>query len=152
KGQIFVGPTTFAYTSEDFEYRKLKPLALKGKTEPVQAYEVLGLKEKAVPKLGAATRQIASELVGREREIALLRERIARFVDGEGGIVSIVGDAGIGKSRLLAEISAVPELESTTILAGRSDSVGSGLSFHPFVDLLRGWAGIKESDAEKDVL
>jgi len=153
RGQIFVGPTTHAHTHQHFEYRKLKPLALKGKSEPVQAYEVLGVKEKAdVPKLGAATRQLSSELVGRDHELGLLRDRIVRFTRGESGMVSIVGDAGIGKSRLLAEVAAIPELDATTILVGRSDAVGSGLSFHPFVDLLRGWAGIKASDPEVDAL
>lgn len=151
RGQIFVGPSTYSDTENDFEYRKLKPLALKGKAEPVQAYEVLGVKEKThLPRLGAATRHLASELVGRDKEIGLLRDRIVRFAQGESGMVSIVGDAGIGKSRLLAEISSLPELAATTILAGRSDSVGAGLSFHPFVDLLRSWAGIKASDPEPE--
>ena len=151
KGQIFVGPATYAETKGDFEYRPTKPLSLKGKAEPVQAYEVVAVKEKPdLPTLGAATRQISSELVGREQEVAALRERIASFLSGAGGITSIVGEAGIGKSRLLAEISGIAELTVATVLTGRAVSVGSGLSYHPFIELLRTWAGIKSADDERE--
>src|SRR5262249_2647757 len=66
KGQIFVGPTTYAVTADHFDYRPTKKLALKGKSEPVQAYEVVAIKDRShLPKLGASTRQISSDLVGR---------------------------------------------------------------------------------------
>jgi class 3 adenylate cyclase/tetratricopeptide (TPR) repeat protein len=153
KGQIFVGPSTWAATREDFEYKPTKPLSLKGKSEPVQAYEVVGLKEKThLPKLGTTTRHIASKIVGREKEVAALTDRLASLLAGEGGIVSIVGDAGIGKSRLLAEISQSPQLEQASVLLGRSEAVGSGVSYQPFVELLRDWAGIKRTSTDEQAL
>lgn len=151
KGQIFVGPTTYAVTRDDFDYRPTKRLELKGKSEPVQAYEVVGIREKAeMPRLGAATRRISSEIVGRQAEIDLLRGRIGELLDGQGGYVSLVGDAGIGKSRLLAELSSDPRLAGVTVLVGRADSVGSGLSYHPFADLVRDFAGILPGDGDRE--
>lgn len=85
---------------------------------------------------------VGSPLVGREAELGLLRQRLARLGRGEGGIVGLVGEAGIGKSRLVAEALASPEAQRARLLVGRSLAVGQRLSFHPFGDLLRGWAGI----------
>ncbi len=153
KGQIFVGPLTEAHTRDFFDYRKLEPLRLKGKSEPVQAYEALSIK--AAPdmsRLGAATRQISSNLVGREAELAGLRGRIEAFLAGDGGAISIVGDAGIGKSRLLKALADLDLLGSATILGARSDSLGSRQSYHPFVDLIRNWAGIEAKDHEPTAL
>ena len=151
KGQIFVGPETWAQTREDFEFRKLKPLALKGKAEPVQAYEVLHVKQRAdVPPLAASARQLSSQIVGREQELEQLRARIRHLVQGHGGVVSIVGAAGIGKSRLLAEVAGMPELDAATVLVGRCDSVEVGRSYHPFVELLRSWSGVQASDRDED--
>ena len=151
KGQIFVGPETWAQTREDFEFRKLKPLALKGKAEPVQAYEVLHVKQRAdVPPLAASARRLSSQIVGREQELEQLRARIRHLVQGHGGVVSIVGAAGIGKSRLLAEVAGMPELDAATVLVGRCDSVEVGRSYHPFVELLRSWSGVQASDRDED--
>ncbi|MGH7786006.1 MAG: ATP-binding protein [Candidatus Binatia bacterium] len=85
---------------------------------------------------------IHSPLVGREAELQLLRQHVAQVLRGDGGIVSLVGEAGIGKSRLVAEAFAGPEMRPAALLVGRSLAVGQSLSFHPFTDLLRGWAGI----------
>ena len=153
KGQIFVGPDTWSQTREDFEFRKLKPLALKGKADPVQAYEVVAVRPRGdVSPLAASARRLASKLVGRDHEVEQLRSRIRRLVQGEGGVVSLVGPAGIGKSRLLAEVASMPELDAATILAGRCDSVEVGQSYHPFIELLRSWAGVQASDRDAGAL
>src|SRR5262249_47274707 len=99
-----------------------------------------------------AARQISSELVGRQRELEVMRKRFADFLSGQGGVVSIVGDAGLGKSRLLAELASSPELAEVTLLVGRCDSVGSGLSYHPFAELLRDWAGIKAGSSDDEAI
>lgn len=147
KGQVFVGPETYAHTKHDFDYRELEPLSLKGKAKPVPAWEVLGVRERTdLPKLGAATRQISSAFVGRTAELAALRRHIESFLEGSGGMVSIVGDAGIGKSRLLKELADLDLLRDARVLAGRSDSLDSRQSYHAFADLLRDWAQIKHDD------
>jgi len=149
RGQIFVGESTYSYTREHFEFRKLQPLTLKGKSEAVTSFEVLASKERTGgPRLGSATRQIGSDLVGREKEIGLLREGVVRLLGGEGGVMSIIAEAGLGKSRLVMELAGMQELERATLLEGRSESLQSGKGYQPFIDLFRHWAAIKDEDPE----
>jgi tetratricopeptide (TPR) repeat protein len=88
-------------------------------------------------------------LIGRDAELRQLRQCIGRVLRGDGGIVSLVGEAGIGKSRLVREGLASDDARQATLLIGRSLSVGRSFSFHPFADLLRGWADIPR-DADED--
>jgi class 3 adenylate cyclase/tetratricopeptide (TPR) repeat protein len=150
-GAIYVGPETYRYTREDFDFRKLPPVALKGKERPVEAYEVLSLREhihRAKPR--RTDQMISSVLVGRDRERILLKACVAAVMRGEGGIVTLIGEAGLGKSRLLAETLAAEENPGLMVLEGRSVSMGQGLSFYPFIDLLEHWAGINEDDGERE--
>jgi len=71
---------------------------------------------------------------------------VIKAVNGEGSIVDIVGEAGIGKSRLIAELKK-RDVIKTTLLEGRATSIGRNLSFHPIIDLLRQWAGIMQQDS-----
>ncbi|TMB38489.1 MAG: hypothetical protein E6J55_24900 [Deltaproteobacteria bacterium] len=152
-GAIYVGLQTYRHTRPHFEFRKTARLSLKGKQAAVSAYEVMSVRERVHrPRFAGADRMIASAMVGREHELARIRNCIARVVAGAGAIVNVVGDAGIGKSRLLAEARALEEMKAATLLEGRSLSVGQSLSFHPFVDLLRHWAGIAEEDDEAEAL
>ncbi len=93
-----------------------------------------------------------SPMVGRELELEQLRSRIGRLSKGEGGIVSLVGKAGIGKSRLVREALADPQVRGVRLMIGRSLSVGRTLSFHPFTDLLRSWADIPGAAADREVM
>ena len=152
-GSIYVGAETYHATRGDFEYQPLKPLTLKGKERPVLAYEVLSQAEqihRAKPL--RSDRKIFSPLIGRDRELAQLEAAVRVVLEGRGGIVSLLAEAGMGKSRLMAEVTGLECMAGTTLLEGRSLSMGESLSFHPFVDLLRQWAGIKEEDGEHDAL
>jgi class 3 adenylate cyclase len=148
-GSIWVGPDTHRYTRDEFEFRALEPLALKGKAKPVEAFELMSAKERPHgPKPRAAEQ--ATELVGRDAETGLLRACVGALARGQGGIVNLIGEAGLGKSRLLAETCASEEAAAVTVLEGRALSMGEGLSFHPFVDLFRSWAGIDKDDADAE--
>jgi class 3 adenylate cyclase/tetratricopeptide (TPR) repeat protein len=152
-GSIWVGPETYRFTRDAFEYKALRPLALKGKEQTVAAYEVLSATQH-VHRLKPARsgRMVFSSMIGRERELAALEQAIVATVEGTGGIVSLVGEAGIGKSRLMSELGALASAGRSTILEGRSLSMGESLSYHPFIDLLRHWTGIKEEDGEQAAL
>jgi class 3 adenylate cyclase/tetratricopeptide (TPR) repeat protein len=150
-GSIWVGPDTHRYTRDEFEFRQLEPLALKGKAKPVDAYELLSVKEQ-LHKPKPKTAEHAAELVGRDAELGLVRARIAGLARGGGGIINVIGEAGLGKSRLLAEACASDEAGGVLVLEGRSLSMGEGLSFHPFIDLFRHWAGIDKDDADQDAV
>src|SRR5262249_54436177 len=148
-GAIWVGPQTYRYTKDEFEYRDLHPLTLKGKARPVPTYELLSVKERIHrPRPLAGDRMIFSDLVGRQRELEQLQHCLTQVRTGHGGIVGIGGEAGLGKSRLAAEVLPPAGVPGVMVLEGRSLSVGQGLSFHPFVDLLRHWAGIADDAPE----
>jgi class 3 adenylate cyclase/tetratricopeptide (TPR) repeat protein len=149
-GAIFVAPETYRYTKDAFEYHPPKDLTLSGKAQPVPTYELASSKQQVHrTKVATSDRMIFSELVGREREVERLQACLSRVVGGEGGIVSVVGEAGLGKSRLMAEVLRFEPLRQATVLEGRSTSIGQNLSFHPFIDLLRQWAGIGDDDADR---
>jgi len=96
-----------------------------------------------IPENGSTLR---APMVGRAAELEQMRQRLLRLLRGEGGVVSLVGEAGIGKSRLVAEALAGGEARHARLLVGRSLAVGQTLSFHPFTDLLRDWAGMGGGD------
>ena len=104
KGQIYIGPLTHRYTKNDFEYKELEPIALKGKEESVTIFELLSRKEKVHRARLGAERMIYSEMVGRDKEFSRLELHVRKAINGEGSIVNVIGEAGIGKSRLIAEL------------------------------------------------
>jgi class 3 adenylate cyclase/tetratricopeptide (TPR) repeat protein len=150
-GQILVGPLCWRHTAEAFEYRELEALHLKGKKKPVQAYELLSRKSKqAQVRPEGLSREVHSPLVGRERELKLLEGLAQKAAAGEGSIVFVRAEAGVGKSRLLAELRGKDFLEGMLCLEGSAQSIGKSLSFHPFIEMLDGWAGIREDDGERE--
>lgn len=152
-GEIFVGPETQRLTQQDFEFAPLGPKAFKGKAKPVQIYR-LASQTRRVHRADASAgaRRIFSGIVGRDADLATLDTAIAALARGDGGAVSLVAEAGLGKTRLLAEALGRVDRRGVRVLQARSISIGANLSFHPFVDLLRGWAAIAEDDAEGDAL
>jgi len=152
-GAIYVGPETHRHTRADFEYRPLDPLHLKGKEQPVETYELTSV-TKTMHRTSAARRDrmVFSDMVGRDAELATFRGAIERLASGAGGIVSLVGEAGLGKSRLLSEALDLAENLNLPVLVGRSLVTGRSQSFHPFVDLLRQWGGIGEDAGEESSL
>ena len=150
KGHISVGPSTYRYTKNEFEYKQLKPITLKGKKKPVPMFELLSTKEK-IHRAGLdAERMIYSEMVGRDKELNMLELHVLKVISGEGSIVNVIADAGIGKSRLIAELKTKEAIKRVTLLEGRALSFGKNLSYHPIIDILKNWANIKEEDSEKE--
>lgn len=149
RGAIWVGPLTYRYTKDDFEYEALQAQELKGKTETVTPYRLVGVRRRAgAGRPGLADGMISSGLVGREVELATLERATAKVRNGEGGIVSILGEAGLGKSRLVGETMSAEDTTGVLVLRGAAIAVGQTLRFHPFVDLLRTWASIVDGDGD----
>jgi class 3 adenylate cyclase/tetratricopeptide (TPR) repeat protein len=152
QGAIWVGGET-RHAAGDFEYRQLPPQKLKGKDFPLVAYEVLSSTERLHrAKPAPAGGVMSSTLVGRDRQLRQLRDCVQNLLDGRGGIVNLIGEAGMGKSRLLAELAEQEELRAVTLLEGRSLAIGQRLAFHAFADLLRQWAGILDDDDDQAAL
>ena len=104
-GHVVVGPGVYEATKEVIEYREMPPLQLKGKTEPVPAWDALRIRAKQRgerPHLG-----LGSRLVGRDEELAVLTQTLRRVqTEGRPALVTLVGPAGVGKTRLTAELNA----------------------------------------------
>ncbi|MFQ5722414.1 MAG: AAA family ATPase, partial [Candidatus Aminicenantales bacterium] len=90
------------------------------------------------------------EMVGREKELNKLELHVLRVINGEGSIVSVIGEAGIGKSRLITELKSKDVINRVRLLEGRALSFGKNLSYHPIIDILKKWAAIKEDDTETE--
>jgi class 3 adenylate cyclase len=127
-GDVLLGESTFALVQEAVEVEPLEPLELKGKAGPVPAHRLLKV-------LGAPERRHETPFVGRERELALVREAWELALSQRRcELVTIVGDAGVGKSRLVAE--ALAPLD-TAIVRGRCLPYGEGITYWPVVEVLK---------------
>jgi len=146
EGQILSDDKTVDIQKDDYEFQKLEPIPLKGGAETLPVFELLGRKRKKLDLKVSGERKIASEMVGRSREMEQLESLFKQLVAGKGSVVNIVGKAGIGKSRLMAEMKVQPILEKVLLLEGRAVSTGQNLSFHPITNLIKSWAGILEDD------
>ncbi|MBC2715386.1 MAG: AAA family ATPase [Desulfobacteraceae bacterium] len=142
-GTVLVSPITYKRVSQSFNFDPLGKMTVKGKENPLDAYKLVG----QIDKSGAGMdRQIFSEMVGRDNDLNKLELQINKAVDGEGSIVNVIGEAGIGKSRLIAELKNRDVVSRVTFLEGRAISIGRNLSFHPIINLLKHWARIKDED------
>lgn len=150
KGKIYVGPKTHRYTRSGFDYQHLKPVSLKGKKEHVVLFELLSEKEKIYREQFGPDRMIHSEMVGRNKELDRLELHVLKVINDEGSIVNVIGEAGIGKSRLVAELLIKDAIEKVTCLRGRALSFGKNLSYYPIIDILKSWGNIKEEDSESE--
>jgi class 3 adenylate cyclase/tetratricopeptide (TPR) repeat protein len=139
---ILVGQETYNATRGVIEYRDHEPIAAKGKADPVQVWEVVGVRE------GRNVAAAAAPLVGRERELEQIWgvwERIEQ--ERRPGFAAVVGGPGIGKSRLIAETAARLQ-ERCDVLWGRCLSYGEGITYWPIVEILKQAARITHDDDE----
>ncbi|OGD21052.1 MAG: hypothetical protein A2W03_10250 [Candidatus Aminicenantes bacterium RBG_16_63_16] len=146
KNNITVGPLTYRYAKDNFEFVALESVSLEGRTEPITVFKLLSAKERVYRARLGVERMIYSDMVGRENELDKLKLHVLKAINGEGSIVNLVGEAGLGKSRLIEELNRSDELKKVTLLRGRALSIGANLSFHPVMDILKSWAQIKEED------
>ena len=144
-GDIFVSETTARLVEGDIRLEALSPLEVKGKSEPVSAYKVIGALPRRSPIVSRSER-ILSQFVGRERELATLEALFAQVASGNGQVIGIVAEAGQGKSRLLYEFRQRLANQQVTYLEGRCLSYGSSIPYHPVIEIVRSHCGIAEAD------
>src|SRR5262249_26476040 len=129
----------------------LAPVEVKGKTEPVPIYKVIGTLPRGSP-IASRSERTLSPFVGRERELATLEALFTQVDVGQGQVVGIVGEAGQGKSRLLYEFRQRLQDKRVTYLEGRCLSYGSTIPYHPLIDVLRHNCGISETDSPEAII
>jgi len=145
-GTTYVTEDTFKLTEGFFHFEALGKKKVKGKEEAVSVYKVLSAKDDVHRSRLGSERMIYSEMVGRENELHRLELQLMKVINGQGSIVNIIGEAGIGKSRLVAELKKCEMMKDVSLLEGRAISIGGKLSFHPITDLLKQWMGIRQDD------
>ena len=145
-GRILISEATLRLVEGHFETRAAGDLKIKGKAEAVRASEVMAARAGRT-RLELEAERGLTPFVGRARELRLLSECFEKARAGQGQVVFVVGDPGIGKSRLLLELRRQFE-DVATWSEGRCLSFGRAMAFHPLIDLLRRSAGIEEADAD----
>ncbi len=150
-GTVLISEATHRVVADFFECGALGDLAFKGKADPAPAWRVVREKEMRT-RLQVATERGLSPLVGRERELAVLSQNAERAASGEGQVVFIAGEAGIGKSRLLLELRRRLGPDSFRWLEGRCASYGRNFPYLPVVDLLKAVFGVAEDDDEGRII
>jgi class 3 adenylate cyclase/tetratricopeptide (TPR) repeat protein len=147
-GATYVTENTFKLTDGLFQFEALGAREVKGKKEAVLTYKLLSAKDDVHrPRLGFE-RQIYSTMVGRDKELNRLELQVMKVINGEGSVTNIIGEAGVGKSRLVAELKKRELMKRVTFLEGRAISIGRNLSFHLVIDICKQWARIREKDTE----
>ena len=146
KNQVLVGSTTYEKTKDIFTYHALEPVPVKGYKKPISIYEVTVKKSETTAPPLQSGRIITSQMVGRQKDLKIIEDAVKQLLNGRGGVVNIEGMAGIGKSRLMAEVMQKEIVRNVAFFEGRALSEGKNLSFHPIIQIIKVWAGIKEDD------
>jgi class 3 adenylate cyclase/tetratricopeptide (TPR) repeat protein len=146
RGEVLLGEATYRLVLETVEAEPTEPLTVKGKTEPILAHRLLGLHVDGVP----AARKPQSSLVGRRQELARLGAALAEAIsDRRCVLVTVVGEPGVGKSRLAAEFVASVGSRAA-VLRGRCLSYGDGITFWPIREMVRDAAVIRDEHSPEE--
>jgi class 3 adenylate cyclase/tetratricopeptide (TPR) repeat protein len=145
-GEILIGETTYRLVHEAVTAERVGPLELRGKAAPVPTWRLLDV----APDAPGWGRRLDAPLVGREQEVAILEDAFGRVADAPAcEIVTVMGPAGVGKSRLTAElISRVGS--RATVLQGRCLPYGDGITFWPVASVVMGAIGMEERDSASE--
>jgi class 3 adenylate cyclase/predicted ATPase len=146
-GNVLVASETFKLVRDFFEFESLGKVELKGKEKPIEAYELLKVGE-VETRLEASIARGLTRFVGRKNSMAALREALEEAKSGSGQVAGVVGDAGVGKSRILLEFKNQLPQNKYVYLEGRCLHFGGTMSYLPFLDILRSYFDIKEGDQQ----
>jgi class 3 adenylate cyclase/DNA-binding winged helix-turn-helix (wHTH) protein/predicted ATPase len=149
-GQILCSDTTARLLQEMARLKAMAPVQLPGQPTPMMTHAILGGPGRRTPGW-ERWEQVLSPFVGRERELATLHALLAQVETGRGQVVGVVGEAGIGKSRLIYEFRQSLEGQRLIYLAGRCLSYGSTTAYLPVLEILRHTCGITESDRPEEI-
>ena len=142
-GEILIGSATHALVRDAVEVGPAASMTLKGKTDPVVAYRL----DQVIAGAEGHLRRLDAPMVGRERELDALLQTFERVTSGgPSQLVTILGPAGVGKSRLVAEFLAIVR-DRARVVRGRCIPYGEGITYWPVAEIIRRAAGIEDGDA-----
>jgi class 3 adenylate cyclase/ABC-type dipeptide/oligopeptide/nickel transport system ATPase component len=144
-GTTYITKDTHRLVREYFEFKALGEVQVKGKEKPIEAFQVLGLGP-AKSRLEAAKARGLAAFIGRRKELEILMERFGRVKAGRGQVIGIVGEAGIGKSRMVLEFKNSLEKEEMTCLEGQCHAFEQSTPYQFFMEIIRKYFEIEEGD------
>ncbi len=149
-GTVLIAPATLDLVEGFVAVKSLGPVPVKGLTEPVEVYELSGIGP-ARTRLQAAARRGLTRFVGRDAEMEVLRRSLEQAGAGHGQAMAIVGEPGVGKSRLVWEVIHSHRVHGWLILHAGSVSYGKATSYLPVIDLLKSYFTIEARDGPRAV-
>ncbi len=144
-GTTCVSEDTFRLTEGYFRFEALGHREIRGKEKPLRVYRVLAPSTRRT-RFDVSAETGLTPFVGRQRELDLLLRNYRQVREGHGQAVSIVSEAGLGKSRLLYEFRKAVTNEDVTFLEGKCIYYGRNMAYHPVVDVLRANFDIQDMD------
>jgi class 3 adenylate cyclase/tetratricopeptide (TPR) repeat protein/ABC-type iron transport system FetAB ATPase subunit len=149
---VLISADTYHLVKNLFDLDPRGALKVKGKSALIETYEVLA--PKTLPGRVRGLEGVSSPLVGRDADLQLLRDKLEGLLAGQGAFVAVVGEAGLGKSRLIAEVRKLVNSDSqpkVVWLEGRAISYGQSTVYYPWRQVVREAVGIQEGDAPDTV-
>ncbi len=148
-GEIVLGALTYRLARDQIEAEPMAPLTLKGKAEPYAAYRLVNVAQRPSERAAATTPFVGREVEMSRLESALLEVTTARSCQ----LLTIIGDAGVGKSRLVREFAdRATAQEQSQVLRGRCLPYGDGVTFWPIAEIVRNVAGYGDDDSREEAL
>ncbi len=139
-GQILVSETAQETVANAFQWETLPSVMVKGKSSPIGLFNLVGLKKQQTIRLTEP--QYALPMIGRKTELALIEEKIGLALQGKGQIIGIYGEAGMGKSRLVAEAIYMATKKGLTGYGGECQSYGMNTSYLVWQRIWQGFFGV----------
>ena len=151
-GTVLVTEMTRRLTGDTFDLEDLGEIEVKGKAEPIHVFRVLGRKSAPARRRGLESVGLDSPMVGRDEVLARLVGLLDVVAAGRGRMAFVIGEPGIGKSRLLAELKRAALGPSSTArwVEGRCLSYGRTLPYHLVIDLIRSILGVSFAAPEEE--
>ena len=144
KDEILVGHDTYHHAEGYFTFEEREPATVKGKSEAIKVYKVLSLK--AEPVTVHRLSGLRARLTGRKAEMMQLQEAVTDLKAGKGSIISLYGDAGTGKSRLVEEFKATLDIDDIQWREGHAYAYTQNIPHYPLIDVLSRAFQIEEGD------
>jgi len=149
-GTIIVSESTYKLAKDYFKFGPMQKVKVKGKKKAQNAYELLKVGE-IITRFDAASAKGLTRFVGRTNSMNALMESYNKAHSGFGQVVGVVGDAGVGKSRILLEFRNQLSRDEITYLEGRCLHYGDSIAYLPILEILRVYFQIKEEENESNI-
>ena len=149
-GSIRLTPSTLGLVEGLVRVNALGPVPVKGLLDPVEVFELVGASALR-RRLQAAAARGLTRFVGRQHELEALHQALAQAAAGHGQVVALVGEAGVGKSRLAYEFVHAHPTQGWRVLESASVSYGKATPYFPVIDLLKRYCHVEEQDDPRTV-